>query len=97
MRCSFLWLMVMSCTLLHARDIHVAVCGNDANAGTVEAPYRTVSKAACEACPGDVITVHAGTYREWVRPLRGGGQITIIALSIRRQKEKKLLFRVRNL
>lgn len=73
MRCSFLWLMVMSCTLLHARDIHVAVCGNDANAGTVEAPYRTVSKAACEACPGDVITVHAGTYREWVRPLRGGG------------------------
>ncbi len=55
-----------------AREIHVAKSGNDTNAGGAESPYLTISKAAAVARPGDTITVHAGTYREWVRPARGG-------------------------
>jgi len=55
-----------------AREYHVAVTGDDAFPGTVEQPLRTISAAAEKAQPGDVITVHTGTYREWVRPPRGG-------------------------
>ena len=35
-------------------------------------PYGTISFAASMAQPGDVVIVHAGTYREWVKPPRGG-------------------------
>jgi len=55
-----------------AREIHVATTGDDATAGNAVAPYRTIGKAAAVAQAGDVVTVHAGTYREWVRPARGG-------------------------
>jgi alpha-N-arabinofuranosidase len=33
---------------------------------------KTISKAVKVAQPGDVITVHEGTYRERINPLRGG-------------------------
>ncbi len=55
-----------------AREIHVAKTGNDSHAGSPESPYLTIGKAATVAQPGDTVTVHAGTYREWVKPLRGG-------------------------
>lgn len=42
------------------------------NEGTEKAPFRTIGKAAEYAFPGDMITVHGGTYREWVNPPRGG-------------------------
>ena len=35
-------------------------------------PFKTINYAAQLAQPGDVITVHAGTYREWINPARGG-------------------------
>lgn len=35
-------------------------------------PFKTISAAAAVAMPGDVITVHAGTYRERINPPRGG-------------------------
>ncbi|ROR97298.1 uncharacterized protein DUF1565 [Salana multivorans] len=53
-------------------EIHVAVSGDDAADGTVDAPLRTIDRAAGLAHPGDTVVVHAGTYREWVRPRRGG-------------------------
>lgn len=53
-------------------EIHVAKNGNDANAGNKDAPFLTITKAADMAQPGDIITVHEGTYREWVKPRRGG-------------------------
>ena len=55
-----------------AREIHVAKTGNDSYAGNPESPYLTIGKAATVAQPGDTVTVHAGTYREWVKPARGG-------------------------
>jgi len=53
-------------------EFHVAVSGNDSNAGSKRAPFRTIQRAADVAQPGDVITVHAGTYRERINPPRGG-------------------------
>jgi hypothetical protein len=55
-----------------AREIHVAKTGNDLNAGSQESPFLTIGKGAAAAQPGDTVTVHAGTYREWVKPPRGG-------------------------
>ena len=46
--------------------------GNDANNGSAAKPFKTISAAARVAQPGDVITVHEGTYRERVTPPRGG-------------------------
>lgn len=46
--------------------------GDDNNAGTSSAPFKTISKAAGIAQPGDTITVREGTYREWVKPAQGG-------------------------
>lgn len=55
-----------------AREFHVSVNGNDRDAGTATKPYKTISAAALVAQPGDVITVHAGVYRERINPPRGG-------------------------
>ncbi|MCH5326054.1 MAG: right-handed parallel beta-helix repeat-containing protein [Duncaniella sp.] len=42
--------------------IHVATNGNDAGAGTAEAPYATIQKAVDMVEPGGTIYVHGGTY-----------------------------------
>ena len=57
---------------LHAAELHVAPAGNDTNPGTPAAPLRTIQRGAELAQSGDVITVHAGTYRERIAPPRGG-------------------------
>lgn len=57
---------------IQAREYHISVKGDDTNKGTAKAPFKTISKAAEVAQPGDVITVHEGTYRERINPLRGG-------------------------
>lgn len=53
-------------------EIHVAKNGRDSGVGSEESPYATISQAAQKAQPGDTVIVHAGVYREWVRPPRGG-------------------------
>ena len=55
-----------------AREIHVSCSGDDKGEGSVSKPYRAISAAAREAYAGDVVTVHAGIYREHVDPPRGG-------------------------
>lgn len=51
---------------------HVSVNGCDTAAGTKEAPFRTINRAAVAAVPGDTVQVHSGVYREWVDPKLGG-------------------------
>ena len=68
---AFLSIAILSATL-PATEFHVATNGNDANRGTRAAPLHTIQRAADLAQPGDVITVHAGTYRERITPPRGG-------------------------
>ena len=54
-----------------AKEYHVSVRGSDAGNGSLATPFRTISAAAQMAMPGDVITVHAGVYREQVIPPEG--------------------------
>ena len=57
------------------RELHVAgsdPASSDENDGSVGAPFRTIGRAAAEAGPGDRVLIHAGLYRECVRPARGG-------------------------
>ncbi|MBV8253156.1 MAG: right-handed parallel beta-helix repeat-containing protein [Chitinophaga sp.] len=55
-----------------SHEYHVSVSGNDANEGSLSRPFKTIMAAANKAMPGDVITVHAGVYRESIVPPRGG-------------------------
>lgn len=68
----FLFWLVSITTITTAREYHVSVNGKDTNEGTPAMPYRTIMAAVNAAFPGDTITVHAGTWREWINPLRGG-------------------------
>ena len=52
--------------------LHVAPHGSDAADGSQEQPLRTINHAAQVAAAGDTVVVHAGEYREWVKPARGG-------------------------
>ena len=45
---------------------------SDENDGSESAPFRTIGRAAAEAAPGTRVRIHAGLYRECVRPARGG-------------------------
>lgn len=45
---------------------------SDENAGTFERPFKTINAAAQILQPGEKVIVHEGTYRECVRPARGG-------------------------
>jgi len=57
---------------IQAGEIHVSQAGSDSASGSSGQPFLTISRAAGAAQPGDTIIVHAGTYREWVKPARGG-------------------------
>jgi hypothetical protein len=52
--------------------LHVATTGSDSADGSPGRPFRTINRAAALARPGDTVVVHAGEYREWVKPRRGG-------------------------
>lgn len=60
----------------NSKEYHVSVNGNDTNTGTKDNPFKTISAAANVAMAGDVITVHAGVYREQITPPRGGNSET---------------------
>ncbi len=53
-------------------NIHVSKKGLDTNNGSESSPLLTITAASKIAMAGDVILVHEGTYREWVKPERGG-------------------------
>ncbi|MGZ3853483.1 MAG: DUF1565 domain-containing protein [Flavisolibacter sp.] len=58
--------------LFKGKEYHVSLSGDDKNDGSSLRPFKTISAAANAAMPGDVITVHAGVYREQITPPRGG-------------------------
>ncbi|MBM7567709.1 hypothetical protein JOC55_004682 [Paenibacillus sacheonensis] len=44
----------------------MATTGNDSNPGTLDAPWRTIQKAANSVLPGDTVFVRGGVYTELV-------------------------------
>lgn len=53
-------------------EYHVAPDGRDEGSGSVEQPFRTLTRAAAVVRAGDTCWVHAGVYRETVRPNASG-------------------------
>ena len=45
---------------------------SDENDGSEAHPFRTINRAAQEAMPGTRVRIHAGLYRECVKPAMGG-------------------------
>jgi len=45
---------------------------SDQGDGSEARPFHTINRAAQEATPGTCVRIHAGLYRECVRPARGG-------------------------
>ncbi len=75
------WILVIAASIaviifgfsnVSAREIHVAKIGSDSASGSQASPFLTINKAASIAQPPDIVMIHAGTYREWVKPPRGG-------------------------
>jgi len=66
----------------YTRELHVdrnASNASDDNDGGVSSPFLTINAAAKTARPGDRVLVHAGVYRETVRPeISGGGPESMI-------------------
>lgn len=54
---------------------YVSTSGNDNNAGTLSAPWRTIQKAANTVKAGDTVRVRAGTYNEIVT-MKSSGNAT---------------------
>jgi len=69
---AFIAVLTLVVSAAPAREIHVSTTGSDSHSGSQSTPYLTINRAAQVAQPGDAVTVHAGTYREWVTPVRGG-------------------------
>ena len=67
-----LLLLILLTSAVSAKEYHVSLKGSDKNEGSNTKPFRTINFAAQLAVSGDVITVHEGTYREWINPARGG-------------------------
>lgn len=46
---------------------YVSTGGSDSNSGSSSSPFRSISKAAALAGPGDTVIIRAGTYRETIQ------------------------------
>jgi parallel beta-helix repeat protein len=51
----------------NAATWYVAPSGNDANAGSLASPFKTITKAASRVAAGDVVEVRGGVYNEVVK------------------------------
>jgi hypothetical protein len=65
-------LLLFTTNFVVAKTWVVAVNGSDSGAGSQQRPFRTISKGAEMAQPGDTISVEEGIYRERIKPPRGG-------------------------
>lgn len=50
-----------------AATYYVATSGNDASNGSIATPFRTITKGAAVARPGDTVSVRGGVYNEIVK------------------------------
>jgi len=67
-----LFALIGHSSMTYGREYYVAKTGKDSNTGSANSRFLTIAAASKVAEPGDIITIHAGVYREYVNPLRGG-------------------------
>lgn len=70
--CLALSLCICCPSMAQHKEYQVSMNGSDSGDGSADHPFRTIMAAAGVAMPGDIITVHAGIYREQIAPPRGG-------------------------
>ncbi|MEI6947821.1 T9SS type A sorting domain-containing protein [Paraflavisolibacter sp. H34] len=59
----FLAVFLCSCSLVaHSKTYYVAPAGDDANAGTIDAPFLTVQRAQTAVAAGDTVYIRGGLY-----------------------------------
>jgi Right handed beta helix region len=58
----FLCASTLLSTSAFSKNIYVATTGLDANEGTIDSPFATISKAATTSSAGDSIIIRGGTY-----------------------------------
>jgi hypothetical protein len=63
----FCALSLLGQPLLHAAERFVSPSGNDSATGTINAPWKTIQKAANTAKAGDIVYIRDGTYAERVQ------------------------------
>ncbi|NJK94862.1 MAG: DUF1565 domain-containing protein, partial [Bacteroidales bacterium] len=68
----FIATVLWALNIASAAEYHVSKKGSDSNDGSLSKPFLSIKQAVKVAFAGDTITVHSGTYREWIVPLRGG-------------------------
>ena len=69
---AFISLLSIPASPVYSGHYYVAPNGKDENRGSIEAPFRTIQKAADVMQAGDTCYVRGGTYRERIIPPRGG-------------------------
>ena len=67
-----LGLAILAYSPCQATTLHVSPSGDDDASGSSTAPLRTIARASSLLQPGDTCLLHAGTYRETLRPSRSG-------------------------
>lgn len=74
MRTSLFFAFILGCILpVSSKNYYVSsLHGNDTWEGSIDKPFKTISRAAYMAIAGDSVIVSSGTYREWVSPENGG-------------------------
>ncbi|HEX9935155.1 MAG TPA: right-handed parallel beta-helix repeat-containing protein [bacterium] len=55
-------------------EYFVAPSGNDSNTGTIQSPWKTISKANHTLKAGDVCTIRQGSYAEDINPVNSGSE-----------------------
>jgi hypothetical protein len=58
------FLAVQTVQTVQAATYYVATTGNDNNAGTVAAPFKTIARGSRQLAAGDTLLIRAGTYIE---------------------------------
>lgn len=69
----WVFLSFFVCSVARGATYHVAKSGSDANRGTSERPFATITRAVRDLKAGDAVYVHAGTYDEDVTIWRKKG------------------------
>lgn len=64
--------LVLFSATANAATLYVSLSGNNANAGTQAAPFRTLTWAGVKAKPGDTVYVRGGVYNENVNIMSVG-------------------------
>lgn len=57
-----IFLLLCLPVVLTAKEYYVATNGNDANAGSIDSPFATLSHAQSVVAPGDVVYIRGGKY-----------------------------------